>query len=179
MIYLPLSKSSWMNGRIGPERYQDCFVIIKKSIDLLNENKINKILLLSDFHAKKAEISEMNYMLKICKQYNVLNENIIIEDYGYDTLSQIKFTLNLCKQNDESLIIISSVLHYPRVVWICWRLNKKHNIKIKNKIGFGIPRLDDMFFDILLMFLYPVIDLCGFSENFSLTIKRRRNSGIL
>ena len=168
-----------MNGRIGPEKHQDCFVIIKKSIDLLNENKIDKILLLSDFHAKKAEISEMNYMLKVCKQYNVASEKMIIEDYGYDTLSQIKFTLNLCKQNNEDLTMISSLLHYPRVVWICWRLNKKYNINIKNKIGLGIPRLHDMFFDIILMFLYPIIDLCGFSENFSLTIKRRRNSGVL
>ncbi len=179
MIYLPLSKSSWPEGRIGKEKYQDYFKIVKSSIDELNKKGLGKILLLSDFKSKKASISELDCMINICKKQNINNDNLIIEEYGYDTLSQLKFAFNLCKQRNESLLIVSSITHYPRVFWISWRLNKKYKIDVKNKIGLGIPRLHDVLFDIPLMFIYPIIDILGFSENFSLTIKRRRNSGIL
>ena len=179
MICLPLSKSSWPEGRFGAEKYQDYFTIVKKSIDLLKEKKIDKILLLSNFKSKQGKKSELENMVNICI-LNHINENeLIIEKNGYDTLSQLKFTFNLCKDRNQELIIISSLTHFPRVVWICWRLNKKYNIKYKNIISLGIPRIHDVIYDLVLMFIYPILDLWGFSENFSRTIKRRRNSGIL
>lgn len=179
MIYLPLSKSSWPEGRIGKEESQDYFKIVKLAIDLSNENKDDKILLLSNFKSKHSSISELDCMINICKKYNVNDDKLIIEENGYDTLSQLKFTFDLCKQKNEDLIIISSLTHYPRASWICRRLNKKYKINYKNKIGFGIPRFHDVLFDIPLMFLYPIIDLLGFSQNFSLTVKRRRSNGNL
>ena len=71
MLCLPLSKSSWIEGRIGPEAYQDCHRIVKISIDLLNKNKVNKILLLSDFKSKQSSKSELEYITEICKKYNI------------------------------------------------------------------------------------------------------------
>ncbi len=183
MIYLPLSKSSWIEGRIGKEKYQDYFQIVKKSIYLINKNKKNetldKILLLSDFKSKKAEKSELDNMINICDKFKVDIENLIIEKYGYDTLSQLRYTFDFCKKNNNDLTIISSLTHYPRVVWISWKLNKKYKIKYKNKIGFGIPRIHDVVYDIVLIFIYPIIDLLGYSEKFSSIIQRRRNKGFL
>lgn len=179
MICLPLSKSSWPEGRIGKEEFQDYFRIVKKTIDLLRENKVDKILLLSNFKAKKASKSELENMIDICDKHNVEREKLHIEEYGYDTLSQLKFTLNICNINNQDLVIISSLTHYPRVKWITNRLNKKYKIKVQHKIILGIPRIHDALYDIPLMFIYPIIDLLGYSDEFSENIKRRRDSGHL
>jgi vancomycin permeability regulator SanA len=180
MIYcLPLSKSSWIEGRIGPEKYQDCFRLIKISIDLLNKNKIEKILLLTDFKSKQSEKSELEYITEICKRFNVADNNLHIEKYGYDTLSQVNFALDLSNKNNSQLLIISSALHYPRVMWIAHRLNKKYKVKVIHKVAWGIPRPRDILFDIALIFLYPILDMLGFSEWFTKHIKIRRDKGYL
>jgi len=179
MLCLPLSKSSWPEGRLGPEKYQDYFKIVKKSIDLLNQNKVNKILLLSDFKTKYANKSELENMIDICNTYNVNINKLQIEKYGYDTLSQIKFTLNLCDKEKHDLIIISSLTHYPRVKWISYRINKKYKINVEHRVVLGIPRLHDVLYDIPLMLIYPIIDLLGFSDEFSNLIKKRRYNGYL
>lgn len=179
MLCLPLSKSSWIEGRIGPEKYQDCYRIVKISINLLNKNKVDKILLLSDFKSKYSNKSELEYITEICEKHNVNNDKLVIEKYGYDTLSQIKFTLNMCYENKKDLLIVSSLLHYPRVRWVEYRLNKKYQINTKHKVALGIPRFRDTVFDIILIFTYPVIDLFGYSENFTKHMKVRRDKGYL
>lgn len=180
MIYcLPLSKSSWLEGRIGPEKYQDCFRLIKISIDLLNKNKVNKILLLSEFKSKQSKKSELEYIVELCKRFNVSDESLHIEKYGYDTLSQLRFTLDLCSKNNDELLILSSPLHYPRVRWTTYRLNKKYKVKVSHKIAWGIPRPGDIVFDICLMFIYPVVDILGFSKWFTEHVKIRRDKGYL
>jgi vancomycin permeability regulator SanA len=179
MICLPLSKSSWLEGRIGPEVYQDCYRIVKISIDLLNKNKIDKILLLSDFKSKQSTKSELEYITEICQKHNVNHNNLHIEKYGYDTLSQIKFTLSLCKENKNDLLIVSSLLHYPRVRWIAYRVNKKYKVNTKHKVALGIPRVRDAICDILLIFIYPIIDLLGYSLWFTKHMKIRRDKGYL
>jgi len=178
MIYLPLSKSSWIEGRIGPEKYQDYFLIVKKSINLL-KNKSDQILLLSDFKSKQAKNSELENMINICKSFNVNESNIIVKKYGYDTLSQIEFSLDLCKETKNDILIISSLLHYPRVRWITYRINKKYNVCVEHKIALGIPRVNDLVFDIILMFTYPVIDMFGYSKRFTDHMKIRRDKGYL
>jgi hypothetical protein len=178
MIYLPLSKSTWIEGRIGPEKYQDYFLIVKKSINLL-KNKSGQILLLSDFKSKQAKNSELENMINICKSFNVNESRIIVKKYGYDTLSQIEFSLDLCKETKNDILIISSLLHYPRVRWITYRINKKYNIYVEHKMALGIPRVNDLVFDIVLMFVYPVIDMFGYSEKFTNHMKIRRDKGYL
>jgi len=179
MLCLPLSKSSWPEGRFGSEKYQDYYRIVKISIDLLNENKIDKILLLSDFKGRKANKSELENMIDVCKKYKVDESKLQIKKYCYDTLSQIKFTLDLCNKEKQDLLIISSVTHYPRVRWIAYRVNKKYNINIKHKIGWGIPRIHDFVYDIPLIFMYPILDLLGYSDRFSQVVKVRRDDGYL
>ncbi|MBC7981516.1 YdcF family protein [Candidatus Parcubacteria bacterium] len=176
---LPLSKSSWLEGRIGPEKYQDCFRLVKNSIDLLNEKKVDKIVLLSDFKSKQSNKSELEYIVEICKRFNVADDKLYIEKYGYDTLSQIKFSLGFCSKNGDDLLILSSATHYPRVWWITYRLNKKYNVNVAHKIAWGIPRPRDAVFDIVLMFAYPVLDLFGLSEWFTNHMKVRRDKGYL
>ena len=179
MICLPLSKSSWLEGRIGPEKYQDCYRLVKKSIDLLNTKRVDKILLLSEFKSKQSNKSELEYLIDVCKKHNVNNDNLYIEKYGYDTFSQLKFAFDLCKKEKEDLLILSSLSHYPRVVWTSHRMNRKYNIKIKNKIVFGIPRLQDVVFDIVLLFIYPIIDICGYADKFTEYTKTRRDKGYI
>lgn len=177
--YLPLSKSSWLEGRIGPEVYQDCHRIVKISIDLLNKNKVGKILLLSDFKSKQSSMSELEYITDICKKNNVDSGKLHIEKYGYDTLSQLNFTLDLCNKNKMDVLIISSLLHYPRVRWIVYRINKKYRVNVEHKVALGIPRIRDAFCDMILVFIYPIIDLCRYSEKFTNHMKIRRDKGYL
>lgn len=179
MLCLPLSKSSWPEGRIGKEESQDYFIIVKNSIDLLKNNKVDKILLLSNFKYKNANKSELDNMIDICNKHSVDKNKLHIEEYGYDTLSQLKFTLDLCSRNKDDLLIISSFTHYPRVKWIAWRINKKYNVNVKHKIGWGIPRIHDFIYDIPLIFIYPVVDLLGLSNKFSNIIRVRRGNGHL
>ena len=179
MICLPLSKSSWLEGRIGPEKYQDCFRLIKDSIDLLNAKKIDKIVLLSDFKSKQSTRSELEYIIDLCERFSVPKDKLFIKKYGYDTFSQLQFTLELCKATKDELLVISSATHYPRVCWITYRLNKKYNIKVIHMIAWGIPRPRDAIFDILLIVAYPILDLLGFSSWFTKHMKVRRDKGYL
>ena len=118
-------------------------------------------------------------MINICNRHNVKKEKLYIEEYGYDTLSQLRFTLNICKINNQNLLIVSSLTHYPRVIWIVNRLNKKYKVNVKHEIALGIPRLHDALYDIPLILIYPIIDLLGFSDKFSRIIKNRRANGYL
>ncbi|MBC7981446.1 YdcF family protein [Candidatus Parcubacteria bacterium] len=176
---LPLSKSSWLEGRVGPPKYQDCFRLVKNSIDLLNAGKVDTILLLSEFKSKQSTKSELEYIAGVCEKFNVDKDKLHIEEYGYDTLSQIKFTLDLCSKNKDDLLILSSATHYPRVRWIAYRENKKLKVNVAHKIAWGIPRPRDAVFDIVLIFAYPVVDLLGYSERFTNHMKIRRDKGYL
>lgn len=179
MIYcLPLSKSSWIEGRIGQEKYQDYYRIVKIAIDFLNDNKVDKIILLTDFKSNKAIKSELQNIIDICNKYRFDKEKLYVKEYGYDTLSQVKYTLDLCIKDKQDLLIVSSFTHYPRVRWIAWRMNK-NKINIKHKIGWGIPRLSDVVFDIVLIFIYPIVDLLGYSDSFTKHMKIRRDKGYL
>jgi hypothetical protein len=176
---LPLSKSSWLEGRVGPPKYQDCFTLVKNSIDLLNEGEVDTILLLSEFKSKQSTESELEYIVGVCEKYNVDKDKLHIEEFGYDTLSQIGFALDLCIAHKDELLILSSATHYPRVRWIAHRVNKKYGVTVTHKIAWGIPRPRDVVFDVLLIFAYPIIDLLGYSQWFTNHMKIRRDKGHL
>ncbi len=179
MIYaLPIAKSNWPEGRVGPTKMQDSYIILKVAADLARKNIVDKLLIFSAFKTKNVKKIELDCMIEACKEEKVPEEKMIVRSVGYDTVSVIKFSIDFCKEQEADLLIVSSQFHYPRIRWIAWRLNKK-GVVMRYKIVFGIPRPQEMITDVALIFLYPIIDLLGYAEWFTKHMHVRRDKGYL
>jgi hypothetical protein len=177
-LCLPLSKSNWPEGRIGPNTWQDAHRVQKLGAHLVKKNQAEKLLLLSELIPRASKRTELDYVIDSCRFEKINEEFLDIRKVGYDTISQIEYAIKICEDEKSDLIIVSSQFHFPRVIWLSKRLNKS-NIKIKNKIAWGIPRITDVFSDIFLIFTYPIIDILGYSRHFTAYVKTRRDKGII
>lgn len=175
---LPIAKSNWPEGRVGPAKLQDSYRIQKKAVDLALAGKVDTVLVFSDFKPKNVKKIELNCMIDTCKAEGLPDDKMIIKSVGYDTLSVLKYAIDFSLENNADLVIISSQFHYPRVRWMAWRLNKGH-VNLQHKVAFGIPRPMEGITDFILIFIYPIIDLIGLSSWFTKTVQKRRNKGAL
>jgi hypothetical protein len=163
-----ISKSPHPIGRIGPTKYQDwyrqCIDVVKLNKKIPNSN----IVLTSNLQINNARREEDYYSEII----NGLSTNLITLNKGVETTEQLlvfkEYSLN------KKLILSVTFTHFFRVWWIAKRI--KLNV-IKYKISLGIPRPKELITDIILTFLYPIIDLMGYSKWFIENVIKRRNSG--
>lgn len=179
MIYcLPIAKSNWPEGRIGPEKLQDSYRIIKTAVGLVKNNTVDKLLIFSAFKTNRVRKIELDCMIDTCKTEKLPEDKMIVQPIGYDTISVIQYAIDMCKKDTADLLIVSSQFHHLRIRWITSRIDKK-GVTVKHKMIWGITRPQETLTDILLIFLYPVIDLFGYSFWFTNHIKIRRDKGYL
>ncbi len=179
MIYcLPIAKSNWPEGRIGPSKLQDSYRIIKVAVNLVKNNTVDKLLIFSAFKTKNVKKIELECMIDTCRDEKLPEDKMIVRSVGYDTISVIKYAIDTCCEQKADLLIVSSQFHYPRICWIASRLDTK-GVIVKHKMVFGISRPQETVTDILLIFLYPVLDLFRLSVWFTNHMKVRRDKGYL
>ena len=179
MIYcLPIAKSNWPEGRVGPEKLQDSYRIIKVAVNFVKNETVDKLLIFSAFKTKHVKKIELDCMIDTCKFEKLPEGKMIVRSVGYDTISVIQYAIDVCKDDSADLLIVSSQFHYPRIRWITSRMDTK-GVLVTHKMVWGITRPQETLTDILLIFIYPVIDLFGFSLWFTNHMKIRRDKGCL
>jgi len=173
-LIVPLTKSPHRKGRYGQRENQDWYrgIVLAKKI-LNNDPNSSKILVISNFFC--CGESEVENYMEVLVKIGVSEEKIEIIRDGYETVGQLEIAQRKAKEEHSELFVITSFLHSLRVRWIC----RHSDIKIKHIIVFGIPRPMDILSDVIILFLYPIIEICGLKKWFLDMLLRRRNDGIL
>lgn len=91
----------------------------------------------------------------------------------YETIGELEYALSLAEKEHAWLVIITTILHFPRVWWLTRGKNK-----VDRQIVFGIPRPLEAFTDIIGMIVFPIIDLLGFRKVWQKHIRDQRIQGI-
>ncbi|MBA3789029.1 YdcF family protein [Patescibacteria group bacterium] len=169
-ILLPLTKSPWPRGRIGPPQMQDWYGSLNTCLSLLKKYEPSKILILSSFQAA-GELSEIEWYQWALEDLSIPSEDVLYISQAKETSEQIEIASSLAKEQDAELIIISTFLHYPRAQWLCRGKGFRHCV------GWGIPRPKEALTDIVLTFVFPVLDLLGQKEWFKNKVATRRGRG--
>lgn len=172
-LIVPLTKSPNKNGRYGDVYKQDWYRGIKKAKDLALLLPFSSICFLSNFACDKQ--SEMEIYCNAASDIGISETLLRKIPYGYETIGQVEYAGELAKQENAKIIFISTLSHFPRVWWIC----KRAGITAQHKIVFGIPRPMEIITDIVLIFLYPVIDLLGKKSWFQNKLIQHRKEGKL
>ena len=170
-LLVPLTKSPWSKGRWGKKENQDWYVGLVKTKNYLNEREGDRIALISNVYGENQEY-EIDIYKRNIMDLGVSEECLICAKECFETSGQINRAIELSKELDLNLVLISSAFHYPRVMWLVGDENVEH------LIFFGIPRPLELITDMILSFVYPVIDVFGLNEVFTrLVIYKRRKFG--
>lgn len=175
MIIIPLTKSPFDKGRVGPRNWQDWYCGITAALNYSYEVAGSQILVLSDVHVS-GQKSEVQIYTEALRFMGCNNPRIIHE--GQETIGQIEYVVKLAREENEELVFFVSVLHYPRVAWIC--RDYTDSVKIRIVPVWGIPRPKEAITDFVLIFLYPILDslIPSFKEWFQNRVVRRREAGV-
>ena len=161
-----IPKSPWSQGRIGPRELQDWYRGCILAAKIVNSAPNYHVVVASGF--KNGEYIETEFYHKILCEM-VSKEKIYTISYGVETISQLDAFFS--QRYDGKIIVISTFLHFPRVWWLCRGKGVKH------KVVFGIPRPKEMIADIILTFVFPIIDILGMRQWFLKKVSARRESG--
>jgi hypothetical protein len=173
-LVVPLGKSPQPPGRIGPMEWQDWYRELEMAVDIAEKSPDSEILVLSNLHFPGLE-PEADYYTRML--YLLGAETVRKVRDGYQTSDQIDRAFEMAEQENKDLILISSVLHYPRVQWLIWRHPNKKMLKVRHLAAWGLPRPMEGVSDIVATFLYPVIDLLGGRAWLQGIYDKRRKSG--
>jgi hypothetical protein len=180
LLCLPLSKSVWPEGRIGPWQLQDGYRIIEEAVKLANNENSDGTLLLTATKPKDSPKSELDYMLEVTAVEDLKLGHLYVVSRCFDTPSQIDYAIKLANLSGYGkLLILCSPLHYLRVKWIISRIPIDTDLEISCKMVFGIPRPKEVITDLILTFMYPIIDTLGCDTWFRSYTEKRRSRGSL
>lgn len=173
-IIVPLTKSPHPTGRWGPVEKQDWYVGLVKATALYRQLRLSKILVISAFQAE-GEKSEIELYLWALDELGVPRSSIVTVGKGQETVGQLKIAAEYAQREGAELIVVSSYLHYPRVRWLCSHGDTK--MKTRHYCTGGIPRPLGAVWDIVLTFVFPLVDCCGLRIWFLGKVLARRAKG--
>lgn len=173
-LIVPLTKSPEpIRGRIGKKEHQDWYRSCSKAANLVRTTKHTKILLITNFRAPGCR-SDLGAYASTLIQLGVSRHDIIPIQEESETIGQVQHAESFARERNTKLIFIASLLHAPRVWWL---MHSMHNAQLV--VTYGIPRPKEAFTDIVLIFLFPLIDLFGKRKWFQELTSNRRDSGKL
>jgi vancomycin permeability regulator SanA len=171
VFVFPVCKSPFTKGRIGEARHQDWFQGLKKAVRLSKKLRA-KTLVISGFTATGSMSEADCYRRALCALGNGDDEMVLIRQ-GQETTEELEIAINLAEEENAKLVVVSTLFHYPRVRWICRGKKAEHHMAI------GLPRPKEMITDIILWFVYPIIEKIGKKDEFTNWLKNRRDGGKL
>jgi hypothetical protein len=170
-IIWPVAKNP-ATGRIGPKKFQDwyrgCVKAVKIEKKLLANGDSVKIAVVSAVHIKDKP-AEADFIFSALEELGA--KNIHIDLKSYETIGELEAVQEIAIKENAELIIISTFGHYLRVRWLARKISAKHFV------AFGIPRPKELITDIILTFLFPIIDLLGKRDWFRKKVESRRENG--
>ena len=168
---VPITKSPHKRGRLGPVELQDWYQGVKKAVSLLKQIPDSKILIVSDVHIDGEE-HEADIYVRALRGLGVGGEDMVVVKDCYETIGQVDMIKKIAKEQSYKLIFISTFLHFPRV----WLLARGMNVK--HYLALGLPRPREAITDIILSFLFPIIDVLGGRVWFQKKVLHRRKEGV-
>lgn len=163
VVLLPKSPRP-KRGRVGREYWQDWYRGCVKAVALATEHNA-QILVASAFKADG--IPEAEFYQEVLEGIDATD--IVVIKEGLETIGQLDAAFKAA--TGKNLIVVSSILHFPRVRRLCRGKGVQH------KVVWGIPRPSEAIADIFLTFLFPIIDLFGWRGRFQRWSIRRRVAG--
>lgn len=168
-LILPLTKGPH-SGRIGDEKLQDWWRGLVKAKNLMEKFPSSKILVLSAVHIA-GEKAEAKIYLETLHRMGVGDDKIMFLEKAQETMEQVEIAKKIAAWEKMELLVVSTFLHYPRVRWLF------RGFRVRHYGVFGIPHPREAITDIILIVLFPIIDLLGKREWFRTKIVGRRESG--
>lgn len=165
-----LTKSPHPKGRIGKVESQDWYIQCKQAALLHGKISNSQIVITSALQVKDA-LPEEKYYTDVL---NHLGPNYISLGKGVETIEQLRIFKEYIEKNNSVLILLVTWTHFLRVKWLVYRVNLPI---CKYIISWGIPRPKELITDIILTFVYPIIDLIGKGEWFRRRVVDRREGG--
>ena len=171
-LIVPLSKSSWREGRIGPVEWQDWYRGFVRAACFARILPDSRIVVISDVRVAGGAHEHERYRFAAARE-GVPPETMVYVRATHETIEQIAIAARMAKEQGAKLIIVSTWLHYPRVRWLA------RGVPAKHYAAFGIPRPYEAVTDIVMTFAMPVIDLLGLRPWFQRKTRERRQRGKL
>jgi hypothetical protein len=173
-LIVPLVKSPRpRKGRIGPDDKQDWYACCELAARLSRSLPDSSIAVISSYqaHGEKpdAEVYEQTLV-----SLGVSCERLYLIQKGSETTGQIEQAEKLAKEKDAEILFVSTLLHSPRVWWLTRKKAVYRRIAPN-----GRPRPWEALTDIVLIFLFPVLDFIGMRQWFLDKTELRRASGLL
>ncbi len=164
VVLLPKSPRP-RRGRVGPEEWQDWYRGCVRAVALASEQDA-PILVPSAFKIGDG-ISEAGFYRIVLKKTGAADVEAV--DEGLETIGQLEAVFKAA--TGKKLIVVSSILHFPRVWWLCRGKGAQHSVI------WGIPRPSEAITDLVLAFIFPFIDVFGLKDEFQKRSVRRRETG--
>ena len=167
-------------GRIGKYEDQDWYRSCEEAAWLLKEmraigDQTAKILVPTMVQMDKCLPEGAVYAHALIR-LGLKPDDFEIVSQGHETIEQVEYGLGLMEQ-DGAVTFVSTLLHFPRIWWLCFRSNRDGTID--HIVVGGLPRPREALTDLALVFLFPVIDLFGGRNWFQEWVIARRKAGKL
>jgi hypothetical protein len=169
-LVLPVTKGPHPTGRVGPVERQDWFRGLVKATRLLRTLSPSKILVLSDVHVANEE-HEADIYLAALRRLGVDESRLMVVRDARETSGQVEAAKAIARREDMELVVVTTALHYLRVRWLFRGFEATHHVV------FGIPRPREAVTDLVLTFLFPLLDLAGGRAKFVEKVTERRLGG--
>jgi hypothetical protein len=154
-------------GRIGPEEKQDWY----KS--LVAAAGVGSDIIILPCSVERGGIKESDYYIDHIRRFT---DTKIVVLGGMETVRQLYEARRwLLTRKVDSVVICVSFLHFLRV-WYLTTLQKWPN-KITFKVTGGYPRPREVFYDLILSLLFPVIIIGGGLRTYLRKVIKRRRKG--
>jgi hypothetical protein len=170
-VLSPITKYPY--GRIGPEKWQDWYRQVEKTVAIARSLKQQgndvHIAILSKFKPEHGASEIDIYMHAFAE----LAPDLTVTPYHEtnDTLGQVEKSFALQKERGAELVFISAWLQAPRVKYLA------HGRPASYCAVFGIPQPVYAFVDPLYAIFYPILDALHIGEPIQNWVVARRETG--
>lgn len=160
-----LPKTPWSQGRVGPEHLQDWYRSTRVAQDLARDLSAPVVVPsahVDPWYARDIDHYQLHFM------HHAPMRLVRYLEEGVETIGQIEaFERLVSERNKTTVHVVSTWLHYPRVRWLCRGRGYVHYPV------FGIPRPAEAVTDLMLMVVFPILDLLGYRQWFRDYSERR------
>lgn len=166
----------WRGGRIGPKEKQDWYLGLLSAVRLFKAEESDEAVICVASENRFHGLLETDVYVDALRELGVPLKSIEVYAEGRETIGQIAAVMKRCKPLTDTVVLIASLLHWPRCCYLMGDYSPKNHKCIPCS---GLPRPSEAVTDIVLNGLFPIIDLLGGREWFLRKTTQRRAAGVL
>lgn len=165
LIYC-VPKSPHQKGRRGSAKSQDWWIALAYAVKIAQQVEKPMFLVYTGFHADRDE-SEADLYLRALR-FAAPDISVLVYRKGVETVGHVEGARTVARQMGEKIIFVPTRLHYWRVRGLL------PGEDVRRPLQWGQMRPREVFTDLVLTGVFPVIDKLGLRSVFlEMTIGRR------